>query len=169
MERLLKADDKASYAEFLTLTSRMLRGFVARRVPPADAEDVLQEILISLHKARHTYDGTRLALPWVMAIAHYRLADYLRRHYSQMRHKQVDISEVENMLLEEVTESSATSESISEEVKNLGARQQKILHLMHSEGYTAREVGSQLGMNESAVKVAAHRAYKQIRMKLLQP
>jgi RNA polymerase sigma-70 factor (ECF subfamily) len=34
------------------------------------------------------------------------------------------------------------------------------------QGYTAKEVGERIGMNESAVKVAAHRAIKKIRNKL---
>jgi DNA-directed RNA polymerase specialized sigma24 family protein len=34
---------------------------------------------------------------------------------------------------------------------------------MHVEGYTAKEIGNQSGMNESAVKVAARRAIKKIR------
>ena len=41
-----------------------------------------------------------------------------------------------------------------------------ILRLMHQEGYTAKEVAEKIGMNESAVKVAAHRAYKVLRQKL---
>jgi DNA-directed RNA polymerase specialized sigma24 family protein len=36
---------------------------------------------------------------------------------------------------------------------------------MHVEGYTAKEVGVKLNMNESAIKVAAHRAIKKIREK----
>ena len=37
---------------------------------------------------------------------------------------------------------------------------------MHQEGYTAKEVAEKIGMNESAVKVAAHRAYKVLRKRL---
>ena len=37
---------------------------------------------------------------------------------------------------------------------------------MNVEGYTAKEVGAKLGMKESAVKVAAHRAYKKLRERL---
>ena len=38
--------------------------------------------------------------------------------------------------------------------------------MMYVEGFTARETGEKLEMNESAVKVAAHRALKKIREKL---
>lgn len=59
MQRLFAAGDPASYNEFPTLISRYLRGFLRKYIAVADCEDVLQEILISLHKARHTYDGKR--------------------------------------------------------------------------------------------------------------
>ena len=112
----LSGDEKA-YSEFLTLISRRLRGFIAKRIAAAEVEDVLQEILISLHKARHTYDGKRPALPWVIAIARFRLTDHLRKHYAGRKHLQVDISDFENILHDDVTESSETSESVSEEVR----------------------------------------------------
>jgi RNA polymerase sigma-70 factor (ECF subfamily) len=35
--------------------------------------------------------------------------------------------------------------------------------MMHQEGYTAKEVAEKIGMKESAVKVAAHRAYRILR------
>ena len=161
--------DTARYGQFLSEISHYLRRFIARRVPTADVEDVLQEILVSIHKARHTYDGKRSVLPWVSAIARYRLLDYLRKHYARMGHLQADMEEAVNFPADDVTETSELSEYISKEVKHLPERQQKILYLMHTEGYTAKEVGMQLGMKESAVKVAAHRAYKLIKAKLGKP
>ena len=130
-----------------------------------DVEDVVQEVLISIHKARHTYDGERPLMPWVMAITSFRLTDHLRKTYSQMRHQQVDIADYENVL-EAVTESSGENESIHEMLEGAAKREKKILSLMHVEGYTAKQVGAQLGMKESAVKVAAHRAIKKIRERL---
>jgi RNA polymerase sigma-70 factor (ECF subfamily) len=162
------AGDQAAYQEFLSQVSRYLRRFVARRIPQADVEDVLQEILVSIHKARGTYDGKRSVLPWVSAIARYRLSDYLRQHYAAMRQSKVDIEDIEDFIAAPVTESTPLNESISEEVENLPERQQKIIYLLHTEGYTAKEVGARLGMQESAVKVAAHRAYKRIRSRLQQ-
>src|SRR5271170_7825466 len=101
LEQLLKTallGDANAYKQFLTSVSRYLRRFIARRIPTPDVEDVLQEILISIHKARHTYDGRRSILPWISAIARYRLADYLRNHYASMRNAEVDISEMQDSL-----------------------------------------------------------------------
>ena len=76
------------------------------------------------------------------------------------------MSELEDFLHENVTESAISYESISAEVQKLPEKQAAILRLMHQEGYTAKEVAEKIGMKESAVKVAAHRAYKILRQKL---
>jgi RNA polymerase sigma-70 factor (ECF subfamily) len=73
---------------------------------------------------------------------------------------------MEESLHEDVTESAISYESISVEVQKLPEKQATILRLMHRDGYTAREVAEKIGMKESAVKVAAHRAYKVLRQKL---
>ena len=161
------AGDKRAYADLLRETARLLRPFLARRLSfESEVDDLLQEILLSIHKARHTYDGMRPYKPWAFAIARFRLQDYLREHYAdQLRHA-VELSEVENNLHEDVTESAISYESISGEIHKLPEKQATILQLMHQEGYTAKEVAEKLGMNESAVKVAAHRAYKILRKKL---
>jgi RNA polymerase sigma-70 factor (ECF subfamily) len=156
--------DQAAYAQFLSLITPLLRRMVGRRLAGPDVEDVVQEVLLSIHKARHTYDSQRPIMPWLLSIARFRITDHLRRHYAQMRHQTVDINEFENILAD-VTEDATDRESIDELLKGVPERQKQILTLMHVEGYTAREVGRQLGMNESAVKVAAHRALKKIREK----
>jgi RNA polymerase sigma-70 factor (ECF subfamily) len=166
MRRSLAGDQRA-YAALLQETSRLLRPFLARRLSfTNEVDDLLQEILISIHKARHTYDGNRPYKPWVYAIARFRLQDHLRAHYSDQLHHAGDLSGMEESLHEDVTESAISYESISVEVQKLPEKQATILRLMHRDGYTAREVAEKIGMKESAVKVAAHRAYKVLRQKL---
>jgi RNA polymerase sigma-70 factor (ECF subfamily) len=165
--RLAIAGDSNAYATLLRETSRFLKPFLAKRLSfTNEVDDLLQEILISIHKARHTYDGNRPYKPWVYAIAKFRLHDYLRAHYSDQLGHAMDLSEVENNLPENVTETTLSYESISGEVDKLPEKQATILRLMHQDGYTAKEIAEKIGMNESAVKVAAHRAYKVLRQKL---
>jgi RNA polymerase sigma-70 factor, ECF subfamily len=167
--RAAQAGNARAYREFLSQVALWLRRFLARRLPAAEVEEVVQETLISLHKARHTWDGTRPALPWIASIARYRLTDHLRRHYAQSKHIEVDIDDFHEILPDEsadVTETRIAYESLYREIESLPEKQRKILHLMYAEGYTAREAGTQLGMKESAVKVAAHRAYKVIRARI---
>ena len=160
--RQASAGDRLAYAALLRRTSQMLRPFLKRRLSHAsEAEDVLQEILISIHKARHTYDGKRPYEPWMYAIARYRLQDYLRTHYRDELREAVEISEID--LAQDVTEPALSYESIRGEIEKLPDKQATILQMMHEEGYTSKEVAERIGMKESAVKVAAHRAYKMLR------
>lgn len=154
--------DQAAYGKFLATITPMLRRMVGRKLAQSDVEDVTQEILISIHKARHTYDGERPIMPWLASIAGFRITDHLRKHYSQMRHQSVDIADYEN-ILSDVTEQASDNESIDELLSDVPEKHKRILTMMHVEGYTAKEVGAQMGMNESAVKVVAHRAIKKIR------
>ncbi len=164
MMRQALTGDKQAYSDILRETARFLRPFLAKRLSHhAELDDLLQEILLSVHKARHTYDGERPYKPWVFAIAKFRLLDHLRAHYADHLHHAVELSDVENNLFEDVTESSLSYESIREEIHLLPEKQATILQLIHQQGYTAKEVAAKIGMNESAVKVAAHRAYKVLR------
>lgn len=167
LEALMKlslSGDKRAYAVLLQETARLLRPFLARRLySGSEVDDLLQEILISIHKARHTYDGERPYKPWAYAIAKFRLQDHLRAHYADHLRHAVELSEVENDLQEPVTKSDISYESISGEIEKLPPKQAAILRMMHQEGYTAKEVAEKIGMKESAVKVAAHRAYKILR------
>jgi RNA polymerase sigma-70 factor (ECF subfamily) len=159
------AGDSASYNRFLQQISILLRRVIGKRLPASDIEDVVQEILISVHKARHTYDGKRPLMPWVMAIAGFRINDHLRRLYRRGQDT-VDVENIAQTLANDVTESHDDSESIDELLKEVPERQRRILTMMYVEGHTAKETGRRLAMNESAVKVAAHRAIKKIRDRL---
>jgi len=52
-----------NYHRFLQQITPILRRAVSRKLPISDVEDTVQEILISIHKARHTYDGERPLMP----------------------------------------------------------------------------------------------------------
>ena len=166
MRQSLNGDTQA-YAVLLKETARLLRPYLSKRIyANSEVDDVLQEILLSIHKARHTYNGERPYKPWMYAIAKFRLQDHLRAHYADHLHDAEDLSELEEILPDDVTETGFSYESISMEVQKLPEKQATILRLMHQEGYTAKEVAEKIGMNESAVKVAAHRAYKILRERL---
>lgn len=165
--RRATAGDKLAYAELLRETACFLRPYFSKRLSfESEVDDLLQETLISIHKARHTYDGQRPYKPWAYAIARFRLQDFLRAHYADhLRHAE-ELTGFEHDPKDNVTESGISYESISGEVAKLPERQAAILRLLHEEGYTAREVAAKLGMTESAVKVAAHRAYKILRQRV---
>ncbi len=158
------AGDQRAYTQLLRQTAKLLRPYLSRHLSAAnEVDDVLQEVLISIHKARETYDGLRPYKPWAFAIARYRLQDHLRSLYGDHLAQAVNIDEMENQLAEDVTEPALSYELISEAINKLPPKQAAILRLLHKDGYTSSEVARELGMSVSAVKVAAHRAYKVLR------
>src|ERR1700732_2577147 len=55
---------------------RHRRAFLER----ADVEDLVPDVLLSVHAVRATYDSTRPFIPWLLAITRNRLADAARRY-----------------------------------------------------------------------------------------
>lgn len=157
-----------SYALLLRLTSAMLKKYLIRYLPNNDEmQDVVQETLISIHRALPSYNTDRPYRPWVMAIARHRLNDYFRARYAQRFDQWVDIGIAEQMPgFNEAGKTLDKFDIVAVYLDELPERQRQILYLMHHDGYTAREVGDRLGMSESAVKVNAHRAYKAMRKKV---
>lgn len=158
------AGDPSKYSEFLIKTAEILRRSLRKKVPSSDVDDVIQEILSSIHRSRHTYDDTRPIVPWIFAIARFRVTDYLRKIYANRRSDH----EIEKLALEalDVTPPPPSSESVAECLEELPKLQQALLRSMYLEGLTARETGERLGMRESAVKTAAHRVLKKLRLTL---
>ncbi len=168
-EQMVRAQegDRQAYGAVLEEAARISRNYLRRKVNiDEDLEDIIQEILLSIHKARHTYDGKRPLKPWIFAIATYRFNDYLRRHYRVNARESVDFADIEHRLSQDVTEPAYDSELLRDTLNLLPEKQRKIVYMMKVEGYSAREVAEEVGMSVSAVKVAAHRAYKKLKEKL---
>ena len=159
------AGDAYAYQRFLSSIVPILRRAVGRKLPASEVEDTVQEILISVHKARHTFDGQRPLMPWLMAIVHFRMVDSLRKVYVDLEREYVGIEELAEFL-PDVTKTEEANESLDVLLTHVSEREQRILTLMYVEGYTAKEAAARLDMKENAVKVAAHRAIKKIREKM---
>jgi len=48
-----------------------LAAFLRSRASAGDLEDVYQEVLLAVHRVRHTYDARRPFEPWLFAIARF--------------------------------------------------------------------------------------------------
>src|SRR5262249_33658118 len=74
------AGDREAYRRLLEEITPYVRSLAARRIPNrADVEDVVQDVLLTVHAVRHTYDPLRPFGPWLVAIANRRIVDGLRR------------------------------------------------------------------------------------------
>lgn len=68
-ERYQSADASATTELIQRLSPDLLRFFLVQEATRTEAEDLLQNTWLRIHKARHTYRPGAPVLPWVFAIA----------------------------------------------------------------------------------------------------
>src|SRR6266705_3950788 len=89
-----QSGDAGAYAQLLEEIAPPIRRIVRahwRFLGAEDVEDIVQDVLLSLHAVRGTYDPQRPFMPWLLAITRNRLADGARRYSRQgAREIQVD-------------------------------------------------------------------------------
>jgi RNA polymerase sigma-70 factor (ECF subfamily) len=159
--------DRQAYEDLLTRVSGLVRAFVRRRVGDIGwADDVVQECLVALHRARHTYDPGRPFAPWLYAIAQNRLVDALRvQRRLLLREMHPDGQRAEPGQRPD-QERDALREDVRRWVADLPENQRQVIELLKFEELSVREVAAKLGMSESNVKVTAHRGYRALRRRI---
>jgi RNA polymerase sigma-70 factor (ECF subfamily) len=153
--------DGPTYNRLLREISPYLTSYLRYKLrSDTDAQDVLQDILISVHRSRHTFDGRSPFKPWLIAIAQCRLVDFWRR--GSRRIEVLDFSD-EDSCAEMVAEAEVSNIEIRDlqaVLARLTDQQRSIVTALKIDGKSIREIAKEFLMSESAVKVAAHRAYK---------
>lgn len=154
--------DVGAYRELLESLSGFLRG-VSRRLcnkygmASSESEDVVQEVLLTIHLKRHTWDSSRPIGPWVTAITRNKLVDILRQ---RGRYVRIPIDDVVDVLGVESVHPVADTNSIERMLSSLGNIPQKIVKSIAMEGLSIQQTADRFQMSEVAVRVAFHRALK---------
>jgi len=103
----------------------------------------------------HTYDSTRSAKSWISVIAKNKTLDYLKSN----QHKLSQAEDIADLKMES-SNNDTNNYDLEKAMKQVSIKQQEIIVKMKIEGKTAKQTALELEMTESAVKTAAHRAYK---------
>jgi len=88
--RAAQGGDGAAYAALLRDLTPLLQQRIQRQLrvlKPHDVEDLVQDVLLSLHVVRATYDPQRPFLPWLFGIVHNRIVDGARRYARHAAHE----------------------------------------------------------------------------------
>ncbi len=172
--RAAQNGDAAAYAALLKEVAPLLRNVVRGRnrvLQAGDVEDLVQDILLSLHAVRATYDPGRPFLPWLFGIAHNRMADGARRYARRARHEVV----VGELPEAPVTFSSGPAnreetykdpEALSQAIRDLPPAQREAVEMLKIREMSLKEASAASGMSITALKVSVHRAIKSLRKKL---
>jgi RNA polymerase sigma-70 factor (ECF subfamily) len=132
-----------------------------------DREDLVQDILLSLHAARATYDPERPFIPWLMTIAHNRMVDQARRA-SRRSANEVAVDEYPAHLAEDGPAAGefGDPEALRRAIKLLPKGQRSAIELLKLRELSLKEAAQATGMSVSALKVSVHRAIKTLRASL---
>lgn len=162
--------DSAAYATLLRELTPLIQRFVRSRIFDADlAEDISQDVLIALHRARHTYNPEQPFMPWLNAIIRFKSIDGLRKWSRHKEHERPDSEFVETFSRQTTKaeqEAILDREALSMALSALPAKQRRIVVLLKLHGLSIAEASKVTGMSVSAVKVSAHRAYKTLQQHL---
>ena len=160
--------DARAYNRLLSEIAPYLRAILMPGLSDKSAvEDIVQEILISVHKSLKTYTPDRPFKPWLLAIANFRRTDYLRRHYAGQKQALVPLEEADHIAaVVTQTDNAAEYKDVRDALDALPQKQRDVFTKLKLEGYTAQEVANQTGMNVSAVKVSAHRTLQKLKTML---
>lgn len=157
--------DRRAYETFLGELYRILERYLWRRVSDKSVlPDVVQEIVVGVHKARHTYDPTQRVFPWLMAIARYKTIDYWKR---RKRDRNFFTHDEEILLRQpapgDEVELADNQWLLEEYLDVLPQKQRDLVSMVKLEGHSVRYAAEFFGMTESNVKTTVHRAIKKMR------
>lgn len=129
-------------------------------------EDVLQETLLTVHRARHSFLPERPVGPWLYAIGEHRLAEFFRR-YRRIERVEVSWSFSASEIAERSPpETEGLGALVHEALMSLPRKQRLIIEFLKLRDLSVKEVARHTGMSESAVKITAFRGYEAIRKQL---
>jgi RNA polymerase sigma factor (sigma-70 family) len=164
--------DAAAYRELLRAITPRIRRVVARQrgfSRAEDVEDVVQEVLLSLHAVRATYDSARPFMPWMLAIVRNRVADAARRYWRTVaREVQIDDANVTFAAaptnFDEYTADDLTA--LDHALRALPAGQRRAIELLKLRELSLKQAAAASGATVGALKVAVHRAMAALRKAL---
>ncbi len=157
--------DRSAYQRLLREITPYLRSLAARRHrDPNDVEDAVQDILLTVHAIRHTFDPTRPFGPWLVTIANRRFIDRLRRQGRRRDRETPLMPEHETFAEPQANlEERSDRHELEKAIDELPPMQRKAVQLLKLKEMSLKEASTESGMSIAALKVNVHRAVKSLR------
>lgn len=156
--------DEADYRQLLSELTDVIYNFLCSRFGNHHfTEDCVQETLIAIHQARHTYDKHRPFRPWLFAIVRHKAIDILRKQSSRQR--VTSQYKVEQEVLSQVSQQNEADNEIirGHLLESLSEEHRDVLVLTKIIGFSVAETAEKLSISKSLVKVRVHRAIHKLK------
>lgn len=167
MDRYAGGDD-AAFTEVYDQLSPRLYAFLLRQTRDrAAAEDVVQQTMLRIHRARGRFIAGAEVVPWAFAIARRILIDQHRRGGREVLAPSDDdgaeLAVAVDARADDVAVAKEVASRLAAELQNLPENQRVAFQLIKQDGLSVAEAAQVLGTTVAAVKLRAHRAYEALR------
>lgn len=161
-----QAGDRESYQRLLCEIEAALGPYLRRLLGARELhEDCLQECLLAIHNARHTYDASRPFKPWAYTLARYKAIDTIRRSSTRRRYEPDGTCDpAEKASVAPVEPSLDTTRALD----GLDPKYREAVLLTKLEGYTVEEAAAKIGITRAAMRSRVHRGLRHLRAQLAQ-
>jgi RNA polymerase sigma-70 factor (ECF subfamily) len=169
MERYGAGDDAAFAAVYDALAPRLYGYLVRQTRSPARAEDLVQQTMLHIHRARVRFIPGAEVTPWAFAIARRLLLDEIRRGGRRREVLLEEESAGERTVgvgPDDLVQARELAARIEEVLEGLAPSQRAAFELLKCEGLSLADAAAVLGTTVAAVKIRAHRAYQALRFAL---
>jgi RNA polymerase sigma-70 factor, ECF subfamily len=140
------------------ISPKLYRFFAAQAVSRLEADDLLQETWLRIHKVRHTYRPGEPAIAWFYAIArHVRVDHYRKAMRTTIREQELE----ETFAAGEAP--AGRRDDLAALLAPLSQAERDVVEMLKIEGLTLDEVARATSSTVGSVKQKAHRAYKKLR------
>ena len=169
-----QAGDQVAYGALLRDCVGVIEKVARRQGVPADrVDDVVQDTLLTIHRARQTYDPTRSFNAWLAVLAQRRAVDLLRktgRHGVREVHAPLAYERHadESAAGPRAAYGSEATHRLGESVADLPLRQREAVQLLVLQERSLAETAAATGRSKGSLKVNLHRALKSLRARLRQ-
>ncbi|MBB4329982.1 RNA polymerase sigma-70 factor (ECF subfamily) [Rhizobium leguminosarum] len=157
--------DNFAYLRLLQEITPYLRSLVRRwHKDHWDIEDTVQDILLTLHSIRHTYDPSRPFGPWLVGIANRRAIDRLRRRGRQeLREAPLTAEHEATAAASEHNDDVLDKHRLNEALGGLPPIQRTAVDLLKLKEMSLKEASDATGLSIASLKMATHRALRNLR------
>ncbi|MGH7287920.1 MAG: RNA polymerase sigma factor, partial [Myxococcota bacterium] len=175
MERYARGEDQAFSQLYDALAPRLHRYLLRASRDPTRADDLLQQTMLRIHRARGRFIVGAEVLPWAFAIARRLFIDSIRRRKNEKGTISLETGGHEASPVEvaadrrpadELIDLQRLGSAIEAQLERLPESHRVAFELLQKDGLSLREAAEVLGATPSAVKMRAHRAYAALRLAL---
>jgi RNA polymerase sigma-70 factor, ECF subfamily len=165
MTRYQAADACAVDELVRRLSPGLLRFFSASRSTRHEAEDLLQDCWMRIHRSRHTYRSSEPVMPWIYGIARHTSLDAYRKHRRLASHE-VQVETLPELGDKRGSFIPAQEERLDALIGDLPESQREVIVMLKVMGMSLDEIARATSATVGAVKQKAHRAYQTLRSAL---